>query len=169
MDYDFCDFRRTRYLQRGTLQPPCKEDVGTNLLDSILLWTNSSLANGRAEFRYTDGVTTERELACGNSQGSPILPVLFLLHMAEPMDSGKDNLRSSYADDVGILGFYPTTAESAAAAKIEVNHLLEWARKNTVALDTVTSEVVQFPDRRCETAVGMHFNGTLIEPADHIR
>ncbi|KAI0990861.1 hypothetical protein K3495_g17326, partial [Podosphaera aphanis] len=128
--------------------------------ESILRWTNSFLANRRVQVRYTGGVTTERELACGVPQGSPISPLLFLLYMAEPMRSGNTNLRFSYADDVGILGFGPTIAESAAAAQREVDHLLQWARDNAVAFDTAKSEVVQFPGRRRETAVGVHVNGT---------
>ncbi|KAI0996073.1 hypothetical protein K3495_g12108 [Podosphaera aphanis] len=137
--------------------------------DSILRWTCSFLANRRVQVRYHGGVTTERELTCGVPQGSPISPLLFPLYMAEPMRSGNTNLRFSYADDVGILGFGPTAAESAATAQREVDHLLEWAQNNAVAFDTAKSEVIQFPGRRRETAVGVRVNGTLIEPAEHIR
>ncbi|KAI0995925.1 hypothetical protein K3495_g12256, partial [Podosphaera aphanis] len=137
--------------------------------DSILRWTCSFLANRRVQVRYHGGVTTERELTCGVPQGSPISPLLFLLYMAEPMRSGNTNLRFSYADDVGILGFGPTAAESAATAQRKVDHLLEWAQNNAVAFDTAKSEVIQFPGRRRETAVGVRVNGTLIEPAEHIR
>ncbi|KAI1008046.1 hypothetical protein K3495_g197 [Podosphaera aphanis] len=46
----------------------------------------------------------------------------------------------TYADDVEILGFGPTAAESSATAQREVDHLLEWAQKNAVAFDTAKSE-----------------------------
>lgn len=139
--------------------------------DSLLRWTSSFLAHRQVQVRYTGGVTTQRELACGVPQGSPISPLLFLLYMAEPMCSGTPQLRFSYADDVGILGFGTNVAESAAAAQREVDHLLEWARNNAVAFDTAKSEVIQFPGKPQETAtaVGVQVNGTLIEPAEHIR
>ncbi|KAI1001737.1 hypothetical protein K3495_g6465 [Podosphaera aphanis] len=89
--------------------------------------------------------------------------------MAEPMRSGNTNLRFSYADDVGILRFGSTAAESASTAQREVDHILEWAQNNAVAFDTANSEVIQFPGRRQKTAVGVRVNGTLIEPAEHIR
>ncbi|KAI0991474.1 hypothetical protein K3495_g16713, partial [Podosphaera aphanis] len=78
-------------------------------------------------------------------------------------------LRFSYADDVGILGFGPTVAESAAAAQREVDHLLAWARNNAVTFDTNKSEVVQFTKHRHEAPTNISINGTIIEPAEHIR
>ncbi|KAI0996528.1 hypothetical protein K3495_g11653 [Podosphaera aphanis] len=135
----------------------------------ILQWTMSFLLHRRVQVRYPGGITTQRELVFGAPQGSPISPLLFLLYMAEPMRSGNSSMRFSYADDLGILGFGPSIAESAAAAQREVNHLLEWAENNAVAFDTQKSEVIQFPGRRREAAVGVHVNGTLIEPAEHIR
>ncbi|KAI1005855.1 hypothetical protein K3495_g2360 [Podosphaera aphanis] len=135
----------------------------------ILRWTKSFLAHRRVQVRYPGGVTTQRELVCGVPQGSPISPLLFLLYMAEPMRSGNPSLRFSYADNVGILGVGPSIAESAAAAQCEVDHLLEWARNNAVDFDVEKSEVIQFPGRRRETAVGVHLNSILIEPAEHIR
>ncbi|KAI1006649.1 hypothetical protein K3495_g1566 [Podosphaera aphanis] len=92
--------------------------------DHILRWASSFLANRQARVRYTGGVTMERELVCGVPQGSSISPLLFLLYMAESMRSGHAELRSSYADDVGILGFDPKVAESAAVAQREVDLLL---------------------------------------------
>ncbi|KAI1007909.1 hypothetical protein K3495_g329 [Podosphaera aphanis] len=115
------------------------------------------------------GFATERKLECGVPQGSPISPLLFLLYMAEPIRSGKPEVRLSYADDVAILGFGPTIAVFAVAAKEEVNHLLEWAQNNAITFDTAKSEVVQFPGKGSETLVGIHVNGTLIAPAEHIR
>ncbi|CCU76238.1 TE1b-like protein [Blumeria hordei DH14] len=137
--------------------------------DSILRWTTSFLTHRKVQVRFSGGVTTQKELVCGVPQGSPISPLLFLLYMAEPMQSGNPGSRFSYADDIGILGFGRTVAESAGAAQREVDHLLEWAGKNAVAFETQKSEVIQFPGRRREEAVGVHVNGNLIEPADHIR
>ncbi|KAI0991298.1 hypothetical protein K3495_g16889, partial [Podosphaera aphanis] len=137
--------------------------------DNILRWTSSFLTNRRVRVRYRGGVTTERELVCGVPQGSPISPLLFLLYMAEPMRSGNAELRFSYADDVGILGFGPTVAESAAAAQREVDLLLAWARNNAVTFDTAKSEVVQFTKHRHEAPTNISINGTTIESAEHIR
>ncbi|KAI0997417.1 hypothetical protein K3495_g10768 [Podosphaera aphanis] len=135
----------------------------------ILQWTKSFLSHRRVQVRHSAGVTPERELVCGVPQGSPISPLLFLLYMAEPMRSGNPLSRFSYADDIGILGFGPTIAESAAAAQREVDHLFEWSRQNAVAFDTNKSKVVQFPGRRRESAVDINVNGTSIQPAEHIR
>lgn len=85
------------------------------------------------------------------------------------MQSGNPGSRFSYADDIGTLGFEHTVAESAGAVQREVDHLLEWAGKNAVAFETQKSEVIQFPGRRRAESVGVHVNGNLIEPADHIR
>ncbi|KAI1006683.1 hypothetical protein K3495_g1541 [Podosphaera aphanis] len=137
--------------------------------DHILRWTSSFLANRRVRVRYTGSVTMERELVYGVPQGSPISPLLFLLYMAEPMRSGHVELRFSYADDVGILGIGPTVAESAAAAQREVDLLLAWARNNAVTFDTNKSEVVQFTKHRLEAPTNISINGTLIEPAEHVR
>ena len=137
--------------------------------DFILQWTKSFLSHRRVQVRHSTGVTPEKELFCGVPQGSPISPLFFLLYMAEPMRSGNAISRFSYADDVGILGFGPTIAESAAAAQREVDHLFEWSRQNAVAFDTNKSEVVQFPGRRREAAFDININGTKIKPAEHIR
>ncbi|KAI0993335.1 hypothetical protein K3495_g14849 [Podosphaera aphanis] len=107
----------------------------------VLQWRMSFLSHRKVQVRYPEGVTAQRELDCGVPQGSPISPLLFLLYMAEPMRSGNSSSRFSYADDVGILGFGPSIAESAAAAQREVDHLLEWARNNAVAFDAEKSEV----------------------------
>ena len=80
--------------------------------------------------------------------------------MAEPMRTGTTNPRFSYADDIGILGFGRTTAESTAAAQKEVDHLLDLAQENASHFDTENLEVVQFPPRHREAAVGLSVNGT---------
>ena len=53
--------------------------------------------------------------------------------MVEPMKSGNPGSKFSYVDDIGILGFGRTVAESTGAAQREVDHLLELAGTNSVA------------------------------------
>ena len=95
--------------------------------DSILRWTTSFLTNREVQVRFSGGVTTQKELVCGVPQGSPISPLLFLLYMAEPVRSGTPGVRFSYADDIGILGFGRTIAESAAAVQGETDHYRLWS------------------------------------------
>ena len=85
------------------------------------------------------------------------------------MRSGNAEMRFSYANDVGILGFGRSIAESAASVQKEVDHLLDWASTNGVSFDTNKSEVVQFPRRKREKLVGICVNSMVIEPSDQIR
>ena len=85
------------------------------------------------------------------------------------MKSGNTRARFGYADDNGVLGIGRTIAESANKAQQEVDNLLEWANNHAISFDTQKSEVKQFPGRRQEEAVGVLINGTMIEPAEHIR
>ena len=119
--------------------------------------------------RFSGGVTDPIKLVCGVPQGSSVSPILFLLYLAEPMRSGVESARFSYADDIGILGIGPTVAESAASAQREVNHLLDWARENAVSFDTNKSEVIHFVGCRRERGGEIQVNGTEIKPAEHIR
>lgn len=57
-------------------------------------------------------------------QGSPIPLLLFLLYMAEPMCSRIPGIRSSFADDVKVLGIGESVAESTAVAQREVDDIL---------------------------------------------
>ena len=84
------------------------------------------------------------------------------------MRSGTPGLRFSYADNIDILGFGRTNAESAAAAQHEVNNLLDWARNNAVPFDTNKSEVVQFPGQYRKTSIGIYVNKSLIEPSQNV-
>ena len=121
------------------------------------------------QVRFPGGVTDPKRLVCGVPQGSPISPLLFLLYLAEPMCSGVERARFSYADDIGILGIGPTVAESASSAQREVDSLMDWAKENAVSFDTSKSEVIHFPGRKREEGVEIQINGSNIKPAEHIR
>ena len=135
---------------------------------SVLRWTTSLLKNRKVQVQF-QGVTIPKELVSGVPQGSPVSPLLFLLHMAESMRSGNTIARFSYADDIGIIGFGRTISESAEAAQREVDSLTSWAEENAVSFDAQKSEVVQFPGRKKEEPVGVCVNGNMIEPAEQIR
>lgn len=137
--------------------------------DFILNWTSSFLNNRRVQVRFQGGTTNQTKLTCGVPQGSPISPLLFLLYMAEPMNSGNTRMRFSYADDIGILGIGRSVSDSADLAQREVDDILGWAHRNAVSFDIEKSEVIQFTGRKRENPVGLRVGNTLIEPAEHIR
>lgn len=101
--------------------------------------------------------------------GSPNFPLLFFLHMAEQMRSGNTVSQSSYADDIGTLGFDRTALELIVAAKKEVDNLTDWTKSSAILFDTENSEAVHFSGRKNEDPVGVVVSGRTIEPAGYIR
>ncbi|KAI0995754.1 hypothetical protein K3495_g12426 [Podosphaera aphanis] len=112
----------------------------STLPEPILRWSASFIQDRKVQVRYPGGVTHPKKLVYGVPQGSPISPLLFLLYNAEPLRSGNSSAGFCYADDIGILGFGRTAAESAAVAQREIDNLLEWASNSAVSFDTGKSE-----------------------------
>lgn len=136
---------------------------------SILRWTSFFLKDRRVQVQYLGGITSPKSLTCGNPQGSPVSPLLFLLYMAEPMKSGNVRARFGYADDIRILGIGRATSESVSDAQREVDNLMDWARNNAVSFDTQKPEVIQFSTRRQQSLACIQVNGCSIELAEQIR
>lgn len=47
---------------------------------SVLRWTTSLLKNRFVQVRYSEGISSLKELMCGMLQSSPVSPLLFLLY-----------------------------------------------------------------------------------------
>lgn len=116
-----------------------------------------SFMAGRSAFVRFEGVVTDTEpLSCGLPQGSPASPVLYMLY-TEPILAklGVRRRRFGYADDIAIVTFGRTLAQTAAAATEQLQELLQWGADNAIDFDPAKTEVMHFSRQKSSDNPGV--------------
>ena len=92
-----------------------------------------------------------------------------MLYLAEGLQKGSRRCRFGYADDIALLGFGATKAESAAAAQAEVQELAEWAETNAIHFDLDKTDVIQFGGSASEAPSSVTVGGRAFAPSPQVR
>lgn len=115
----------------------------------LIRWIQSFMANRSAFVRFEGVVTDIGVLSCGLPQGSPVSSVLYMLY-TEPIlaKPGTRRRRFGYVDDIAIVTFGWTLAQTAAAASDQLQELLQWGADNAINFDPAKTEVMHFSRQR---------------------
>ncbi|EXK77103.1 hypothetical protein FOQG_18176 [Fusarium oxysporum f. sp. raphani 54005] len=105
-------------------------------------WAESFMEDRSARARYQDTITHFAPLQCGLPQGSPVSPILFLLHTGLIYQLGNPQGRFGYADDTAILSIGDTVDETTAMASSSIDEMVRWGAAKGVSFDPKKTEVM---------------------------
>lgn len=75
-------------------------------------------------------------------QGSPLSPLLFLLHIAVLFNDDDQKCRFGYAEEIAIVKVGQTAAAAVAALQEEIDVIMHRANENMIDFDPTKSELL---------------------------
>ncbi|RKK22217.1 hypothetical protein BFJ66_g12393 [Fusarium oxysporum f. sp. cepae] len=127
------------------------------------------MSSRSARVRYQDTLTSSSPLQCGLPQGSPVLPILFLLYTEPIYRLGNPQGRFGYADDIAILSVGDTVDETAAMASRAIDEMVRWGATNGVSFDSKKTEVMHFSRSKLRTAPAVRHGDIEKHPESALR
>src|SRR5690606_6507097 len=117
-----------------------------------VLWVEHFMTKRSIQLAF-DGQQKELvSVETGIPQGSPVLPVLFLIYLKplfDTLEKEHPNLQfSSYIDDVAIIATNRTLAVNVRELNSAARTVFQWAEQNAVAFDDSKSELLHFTRSR---------------------
>ncbi|KAF5239887.1 hypothetical protein FANTH_9780 [Fusarium anthophilum] len=101
-------------------------------------WSSQSRANETSENRGPVDPSLCSPASCGLPQGSPVSPILFLLHTEPIYHLGKPQGRFGYAEDTAILSIGDFADENSSS----IDEMVRWGVANGVSFDPKKTEVM---------------------------
>ncbi|KHJ30301.1 hypothetical protein EV44_g3340 [Erysiphe necator] len=126
----------------------------------LIMWVKSFMSNRSIKIRLGDTVTEETALHCGLPQGSPVLPILFMLYIEPILRVGKQRGNFIYADDIAILRTGRSLTECTEKITHNLERLLPWGQENALSFDPEKTELQHFTQApRPKEYPGITFKG----------
>ncbi|TIC95781.1 putative RNA-directed DNA polymerase from transposon BS [Colletotrichum higginsianum] len=120
--------------------------------ENLVRWVSSFVLGRRARIRLDGEMGDVFDLECGLPQGSPVSPILFMLHI-EPLfklgtvHPGRKRSRFGYADDIAIMASSTSLEDNCALLAKEWEEAQEWGALEGITFDTDKSELIHFTKR----------------------
>ncbi|KAJ0127863.1 putative zinc-binding oxidoreductase [Fusarium oxysporum f. sp. albedinis] len=124
-------------------------------------WAESFMEDRSARARYQDTITHFAPLQCGLPQGSPVSPILFLLHTGLIYQLGNPQGRFGYADDTAILSIGDTVDETTAMASSSIDEMVRWGAAKGVSFDPKKTEVMHVSRSKFRTGPAIRHGDSL--------
>lgn len=140
---------------------------------SLCRFIQTFLYQRKVQVKYRGGITEEKILECGVPQGSPLLPLLFMLYIAVLFEDHGLTSRFGYADNIAIVRIGNTAADAISAAQDDLDSLILLAREHRIDFDPAKSELLVTrggPRKKINAAdLSILVKDRRIEPSPYIR
>jgi hypothetical protein len=139
---------------------------------AVLSWGKSFPANRTTALSFDSCTDIQCPIIMGIPQGSPALPILFLLYLCPLFDTLKTAhpmlWAPSYIDDVALVTHGRSCEDNTHILEQATQTVFKWADKNAIAFDNSKSEMLHFHHMSQDTtpdAINITLpNGTIMKP-----
>src|ERR1700722_18228810 len=97
---------------------------------SLILWVLSFLEDRVLRLAFNNSIKVFKSIFTGISQGSPILPILFLIYIRDLFKSVNSRF-GSYLDDITLTTASKSLKQNIKTLEKEVKDIFELGTKNT--------------------------------------
>ncbi|RFU78212.1 reverse transcriptase [Trichoderma arundinaceum] len=116
------------------------------------------------------GLIPSLALECGAPQGSPISPIVSMLYFSPILKFNDPERRFGYADDVALVVFGDSTAETTKILQYDLDDTLRWGNTNAISFDPEKAELIHFfRTRGREHREHVTFEDKTISPQLNVR
>ena len=114
----------------------------------LVTWTVSFLTNQKIQLVIDGHDNKERNIETGIPQGSPVLPILFLIYISGVFSKVSKTsplvTSLSFVDDLGFIAYDSSVKEVIKILESVAQAVLDWGRINAVTYDVSKTEAVLF-------------------------
>jgi ribonuclease HI len=118
---------------------------------SLLCLVRSFLTGRKVRVRLEDSTTGFFPVACGTPQGSPLSPVLYMLYLAELLNTDPE-LRFGYADDICLYRASRTLEENVRLLAQDVRGIIQWGNANKIFFAPEKLEMIHLTTKKGASA-----------------
>lgn len=122
--------------------------IDLDIDDDFVTWTDSFLTDRKVQLVIDGHDNKKRKIETGISQGSPVLPILFLIYISgvfnKELETSPLVTSLSFVDDLGFIASGSSIREIVKALEKVAVEVIEWGRLNAVIYDTSKTEAVLF-------------------------
>lgn len=130
---------------------------------SLLRLVRCFLTKRRIRVRLEDATTAYHEAAAGTPQGSPLSPIIYMLYLAELLNTDQ-TLRFGYADDICIYRVSRTLEENINLLEQDIRGIFTWGNSNKVFFAPEKLEMIHLTTSDREGSPNLVIDDRIIEP-----
>jgi hypothetical protein len=115
---------------------------------ALIRWINFFLSKRSVQLRFNSQTQPLQRVKIGIPQGSPILPILFLLYIRDICKTRLDTFTFSYIDDICIGASAMSTNKLKQILKRTAKAILQEARESAIEFDVEKTELLYASRKR---------------------
>ena len=119
-------------------------------------WATSFLTKREIRIRLDGKFDKPRPISCGVPQGSPVLPILFMLYIAPIFKIEGLQKSFGYANEIVVLEISASLQENSNKISATINDALAWGTKEGIIFDPGKSELLHFSRKHRDKGVSPH-------------
>ena len=134
---------------------------------SLILWVSSFLDDRVLRLAFDNNIEAFRSILTGILQGSPILPILFLIYIWDLFKSANIKFRS-YLDDISLTTASKSLKKNIKTLEREVKDIVDLGKKNTISFNIDKTELIHFDNSKNKPSLKLP-NGELVSPSKVVK
>ena len=134
---------------------------------SLILWVLLFLDNRVLWLAFDNSIKVFKSILTSISQGSPILPILFLIYIRDLFKLVNIKFRS-YLDNISLITTSKSLKKNIKTLEREVKNIVNLGKKNTISFNINKTELIYFNNSKNKPSLKLP-NKELVSPSKVIK
>jgi hypothetical protein len=134
---------------------------------SLILWVLSFLDDRVLRLAFNNSIEAFKSILTSIPQGSPILPILFLIYIRDLFKSANISFRS-YLDDITLITASNSLKKNIKTLEREVKDIFDLGNKNTISFNIDKTELIYFDNSKNKPSLKLP-NRALVSPSKVVK
>jgi hypothetical protein len=137
------------------------------LSTSLILWVLLFLDNRVLRLAFNNNIKVFKSILTGIPQGSPILPILFLIYIRDLFKLVNSRF-GSYLDNITLITTSKSLKQNIKTLEKEVKNIFELGIKNTISFNIDKTELIYFNSSKNKPSLKLP-NRDLVFPSKVVK
>ena len=134
---------------------------------SLILWVLLFLDNRVLRLAFNNSIKAFKSILTSIPQGSPILPILFLIYIRDLFKSANIKFRS-YLDNISLTTASKSLKKNIKTLEREVKNIIDLGKKNAISFNIDKTELIYFNNSKKKPSLELP-NGELVSPSKVVK